>query len=558
MYTLTKFFLIFSLSLTFFFTLSAEKNHTAELNPEFLKYKNSSNKSSYRLIPSPVKVAPYMKAVVEQNTQLPSKFDLRDEKRVPSVRDQGSYYTCWLFSASGSFESILLPDVIYNMSEKHANENHGFDLGRLQGGTAWMTTAYFVRWDGPYAESVHPYYPSRSTPEESASVPSWHVQNVFIAPDRSNGLDNTVIKEIIMNKGAIDFALFWEDPYYKKSASSYYYNHGKGQNHRMTMVGWDDNYSADNFINKPPGNGAFIARNSWGGGWGFDGYCYISYYDTSLEEFFCYHGIEKNSNYYNIYQYDKLGVTKKVGNGYNMAANIFTATDEENLKAAGFYTLAMDTEVEIWAYTGVSGDNPTSGSPVYYNKYSIKYPGFHTKNFESEVPLKKGDRFSIVVKLSSPHSSFNIAIESPDGDYSSKADAQYGQSFISTDGVKWRDLCDMHRKSNYCVKAYTGIPIPEVVLTGQLIKSKSWIVNINRVELEITLKESPITIDKIEIVNTNEYGRGTVIKTADISEGQNSYKYEYVPDASVKSFIYHINLYSNGKKLGESKQLHLK
>ena len=38
-----------------------------------------------------------------------------------------------------------------------------------------------------------------------------------------------------------------------------------GQDHAVTIVGWDDNYSAKNFLKdkQPPADGAWIVRNSW-------------------------------------------------------------------------------------------------------------------------------------------------------------------------------------------------------------------------------------------------------------------------------------------------------
>ena len=537
-----------------FIQLTADKKHTAPLKPEYIKYKNDHNKSRYKVVPSPVSVAPSEYRFYQESVQLPAKFDLRDAKRITGVRDQGQYYTCWLFSASGSLESNLMPDNIFNMSERHGNENHGFDIEIDQGGTAWMTTAYFVRWDGPYKEADYPYY-SRSA-GDAASVPAWHVQDVIIAPERRDGTDNSAIKEIIMKNGAIDFALLWEDTHYSSSKGSYYYNLGKGQNHRMTMIGWDDNYPASNFTFNPPGNGAFIARNSWGTKWGMSGYCYISYYDTSLEEFFCYSGIEKNSNYYNIYQYDKLGVTRKVGNGYNRAANIFTATEEESLKAAGFYTLAPDTQVEIWVYTGCTDNNPASGSLSYHTNREFTWPGYHTLKFETPVDLKKDEKFSIIVRYQSPHSSFNIGIESPDGDYSSKADGQAGQSFISSNGTLWRDLTNLYNKSNVCIKGYTGTDVPEINLSGKLESASSWLVSLKKVKLTITLSSSPDKLDKLEIVHTNQYGGENIVKTVNI-DGRTEISEELIPKAGTADFVYHLNMYKNGRKLGESNQVRL-
>ena len=70
--------------------------------------------------------------------------------------------------------------------------------------------------------------------------------------------------------------------YYSASTASYYYNGSSGTNHDVLIVGWDDNYAAANFATAPPGNGAFIVKNSWGASWGSSGYFYVSYYDTKF------------------------------------------------------------------------------------------------------------------------------------------------------------------------------------------------------------------------------------------------------------------------------------
>jgi len=81
--------------------------------------------------------------------------------------------------------------------------------------------------------------------------------------------------------------------YYNDATAAYYYPGGLDANagtygsgfHALTIVGWNDNYLASNFNTgtQPPGNGAFIVKNSWGPDWGESGFFYVSYYDFNQQ-----------------------------------------------------------------------------------------------------------------------------------------------------------------------------------------------------------------------------------------------------------------------------------
>ena len=389
---------------------------------------------------------------------LPATYDLRSLGRVTSVKNQNPYGTCWTFGSLGSLESCLLPGETQDFSEDNMVLNHGFDSGGdpyNRGGNIWMSTAYLTRWSGPVYESEDAYGDSY-TP--AGLSPRKHVQEVNWIPVRGSALDNDNLKNAIMVYGGADVSMGWYgdssgSSYYNATTASYYYNGTGGTNHEVLLVGWDDNYAASNFATTPPGNGAFIVKNSWGTAWGSGGYFYASYYDTKFgrgnNPSAAYNKAEPTSNYTGLYQYDPLGFAG--GYGYSSStgwfANVFTAQATASLSAVGFYAVTPGTSYEV--YTGSS-----LATKTLRTSGSLSYMGYHTVTLPTPVAVTSGQPFVVAVKVTSPGTSWPIAMEAPYSNYSSTATAQPGQSYVSATGSSWADLTTSIANANVCLKAY--------------------------------------------------------------------------------------------------------
>jgi C1A family cysteine protease len=420
----------------------------------------------------------------------PSRFDLRDRGLVTPVRSQDDYGTCWIMAATGSLESsvLRLEGLPLDFSENNL-ANHMSSRLRFEGyAPGELAAAYYARWEGPVFESSDPYPRPADSPDFLRAVR--HVQEVLFLPRRAGALDNAAVKWAVATHGGVDAAIdfdskadygFWND-----QTSSYYNGVRSDLDHHVLCVGWDDDYPAGDFASRPPGDGAFLVKNSWGADFGLDGYFWISYYDVSFGKALAvFDGVEPVGARDAIYQYDALGRSAWVdaagrddGAGGESAwyANRFVGVGTGEISAASFYTPVPGTvyEVRVAASLAEVGGAPAAATGT------VAVPGYHTIRLERPAPVRAGRSFVVAVRVTTPGWTSPVPVERPSGLIVPRARA--GQSYISADGSDWTDLTTLpgHGSANVCLKAFVDdaegqgdVRGPHVSLSGGTVRQYS-------------------------------------------------------------------------------------
>ena len=233
-------------------------------------------------------------------------------------------------------------------------------------------------------------------------------------------------------------------------------------NHDSVIVGWDDNYSRENFNMDLEGDGAFICTNSWGEDFGDQGYFYVSYYDTNIGVHnIVYTGVEQVNNYDRIHQSDLCGWVGQIGYGQDEAwfSNAYRAGSGEMLAAAGFYATDSDTQYELY----VARHLPEAGDPelekalnsrTLLARGKLANAGFYTIPLEEKILLDDDEKFAIIVKIITPGTVHPVAIEYDAGDGIALVDLKDGEGYLSHDGNVWEHV-EETQGCNICLKVYT-------------------------------------------------------------------------------------------------------
>lgn len=417
----------------------------------------------------------------------PAQFDLRDYGQVTPVRNQNPYGLCWAFSTMASLESshAVSNAEMIDLSERHLgyftyvdvdNELVAFDPDGVnsiydQGGTLDRAAAMLIRGTGAVAEADAPYS-GIGTPPDAASPNARLLSRVYALPKGGTFGEN--VKYALTHYGGVAVPVVFDDSLYSWANSSYYSSVLYAANHAVLIVGWDDTFGADRFRTAPPGDGAWIVKNSWGTGQGDAGYHYVSYHDATLNytygNAYVFMGMAPDA-YSIVHTHSPLWETRKAGYGYlNHMAGVFTADVSQQIGAVGFQVPDLNTGYTLEIYLDPVA-SPVDGTLVHSSTGTVDLPGYATIPVSPAVTVGAGRKFAVVLRVATNNTAMGISLEAPySGRSSTKATSGPEESYMSSNGVDWEDLKYKtgYENSSVCLVAF-GNPAPTDALPPSVL-----------------------------------------------------------------------------------------
>ncbi|MDR1799920.1 MAG: lectin like domain-containing protein, partial [Bifidobacteriaceae bacterium] len=447
----------------------------------------------------PVLEANYAPYVAAQDP-LPSSYDLRvaHPTWVTPVKNQIGD-RCWAYAVIASAESSIARNgavsAMTDLSEaqlyaatRATDQRAGQpNAGTSQGGLAEDAATVWSLWRGVRTEDAYPIARVGETfTVEDQNSSDFHLQNwlIFPAPRNDQGeyvqANVDAIKAAIRELGALTimYSTTAQNAYNSNRAAYYSWRPEElhWSNHAVAVIGWDDNYPKENFTVTPPADGAFLIKNSWGTGWGDQGYFWLSYYSYAI--YTASHFDLKaagdapgGDGWEHNYGWDVGGWWGGTVPG-QATASVFTSGEGlQDLGAVQFVTPEpqMSYEIQVLvggtsgAQSGVAQSITASGGTVLTGTET--FAGWHTVDLPRAVRLDPGTRFTVVVKFTAAAGGGLGAVPIDQSAPNSGATV-LGRSYVLVNG-QWSDLAardtyGYRYRAN--IKAFTS----DVVATTQV------------------------------------------------------------------------------------------
>jgi C1A family cysteine protease len=383
---------------------------------------------------------------------LPERFDWRDSGYVTAAKNQSVCGSCFAFASIGNVESKILKDggASYNLSENSAKEcnwlsqywetNGPTGASCDSGGNYERMVNHYLK-SGTVLETCDPYSSSDvdcgDTCTKVVSLLDWRAISGNVTPSEASLKSylvtyGPVYTSIYAGSGA-DNAWWTEFSSYNGTGTMYYNNLANAPNHAVLIVGWDDTASHDG------GTGAWIVKNSWGTGWGDNGFFQIAYGSANIGKWSsCMDRWKAYDEYEMIHSWDEAGWNQDFGGTYTtwwlLARFTPGSASARKLTDVEFYTTDATTDVDVYVYDNFNG---TATSTLLTSKLNLSYPeaGLHSVPLDDTLEIAQGNEIAVVVKITNSSYVYALAIDG-------RGPSETGKTYYSLNGASgtWVDL----------------------------------------------------------------------------------------------------------------------
>lgn len=354
---------------------------------------------------------------------LPSSYGVSTNK---SVYNQGKTGSCWAMAGTSLFEYLV--DKKKNIhttsfSAQHMLEklsvygNCGFTAdSKNKGGHNELCAAYFTSGYGPVSLKKYPWFDEEGLiANYDFGQAEYRATDIMYLPSNRKFVDSrlllrddakNILKQSIYTYGAAMASMYASVDnffdYVGKDKVSYYNSDIKTPiaNHFVLIVGWDDNWSKTKFKNQPANNGAWLVRNSWGSGYGDNGYYWISYEEVTITPQMTICDYEEMNANKRVYNLDESGASHdyNVSENENGFINVFEMENNEKLTEVTFFEYLNNVSCQLF-YVPIDNNNipDVSRKRAISEEQEIEYTGYHTIDITEDIRLNRGEKCGIMV-----------------------------------------------------------------------------------------------------------------------------------------------------------------
>lgn len=429
--------------------------------------------------------------------ELASSYDPRDYTYLTDTRNQNPHGLCWMYGSVGAVEQYTSKNygTKFDISEVHGavalsksiiptgSTGDGYYKNNSDMGSNFSTAfQYLTNWNTPIFNEDTCYWqscvPEEEYPKSILSANQSAVINDTFT-DSQSLLNVTGIKYInktesnikyaIKNYGAvttdIQFGISLLNADSNGDANCFSGEVSTMPNHCLVIVGWDDNYSRDNFSEnrKPSTDGAWLVRNSWSN----SNYIWVPYTEGSFKYEACHMavvtGIQKSSDNEHMLSYDYLNIGSKEEKTISdtlYLCNLFDVSElTDEYEKITKVMLFLKTTGCTYKIKIVQLDE-NNNLPINLNSYSalatgtFKGEGYFTVDLEQDYVFTSNNKCAVIAELIPENSSTEIYIPTESSSGANSGESLFGLEDNSSN-IIWTDCTtsnEYNTTGNLCIR----------------------------------------------------------------------------------------------------------